>query len=315
MISRPGSPKLSRKQHAVDTLMAAPDKEEVARLAAETQKSMAALYNLHTALLNAVGGTVTHPLIQTFGAGIREFSSQCERMMSFLQQCHGHADDYIALAQYIISQPTADWMDFAQGTIARGRRLLDEAKELKQMHERGRKELLKAQSKIILMLQSKKNMPSRSSVAFERPIISPLRRGYTFPQPHIRSLLEVSHYALYPDGPEALKEGQNALDGISISLDQLYVSWKTYVSHIESISYHGISPQPTVEEVQKTINGWTHYQRVLISAISSISESSNAVLVDPPISKGNEEKNKSTPFWHWRWIFKKGGRLFTKGQV
>lgn len=67
---------------------------------------------------------------------------------------------------------------------------------------------------------------------------------------------------------------------MSTSLRDIVVFWKDHVDYLSTISSKGARFQPMNPGPENSAQTWTRYQSVLLAAISSISASSDAVLVN-----------------------------------
>jgi hypothetical protein len=100
--------------------------------------------------------------------------------------------------------------------------------------------------------------------------------------PADRPLSQFSETALLPGGPQSLSTSYIHLESMTASLTDIVAFWDDHVVHLAAISDKRtplVRPEP---ELQKSMAAWARYQTVLLAAISSISESSDAAAVDPP---------------------------------
>jgi hypothetical protein len=143
----------------------APDMERpVVSLADNIQKAMAALYNLHMALINALG--VTNPLLDQFRRSRDAFRSECDNLMLFLQHCHGHAEDYVSLCQFTLTRKPSECWAFFSDIFVGAKKLSGEADEIRVAHEKGYKELRRNRSK--LMATFTRTLPPSPTVGRSR---------------------------------------------------------------------------------------------------------------------------------------------------
>lgn len=100
--------------------------------------------------------------------------------------------------------------------------------------------------------------------------------------PHNDFLKMVSD-ALRPDGAEAARTSYIALDAIVDSLRDLLAFWREHCYYLDGLVMKSI-PLPSIEsEVESLVRTWTRYQTTLRSVSSSISKSSDALIITPII--------------------------------
>ncbi|KAF7347940.1 hypothetical protein MVEN_01551900 [Mycena venus] len=207
---------------------------------------MAALYGLHMALVNEP--KLKYNLLEQFKRGRDAFRVECNKLTSLLQHCHGHADDYVSFCQFTTSQPPSECFAFLVDVHADAKKVLEEVESVKREHD------------------------NRSRVPKGRTSLAD-RRLSQFP--------ETASKALLPDGPQSLTASYIHLESMSASLTDIAAFWVDHVVHLAAISDKRtplVRPEP---ELQKSMAAWARYQTVLLAAISSISESSDAAAVDP----------------------------------
>jgi hypothetical protein len=118
----------------------------VVSLAENTQQTMAALYNLHTALVNEP--KLKYNLLEQFKRGRDAFRVECDKLTSLLQHCHGHADDYVSFCQFTASRPPSECFAFLVDVHADAKKVLEEVKSVKREHEKSYKALQRNGSKL-----------------------------------------------------------------------------------------------------------------------------------------------------------------------
>jgi hypothetical protein len=118
---------------------------------------MAGLYRLQTALINTsaqrqslIGGQ----FLEDFEKNREVFRADWEKIILFLQQCYGYADDYISLCESAVADPTSpqNWV-FLQDVVTTAKKVLVEAKAVKDRHERIFMELRSYRPKLLSALQ------------------------------------------------------------------------------------------------------------------------------------------------------------------
>ncbi|KAJ7918727.1 hypothetical protein B0H13DRAFT_1991468 [Mycena leptocephala] len=260
-----------RRPSGSPSIVQAPDMERpVVSLAENTQQTMAALYNLHTALVNEP--KLKYILLEQFKGGRDAFRVECDNLTSVLQHCHGHADDYVSFCQFTASRPPSECFAFLVDVHADAKKVLEEVKSVKREHEKSYKALQRNGSKLKSAFTRSMPPASQSRVAVSKGRTSPADRP----------LSQFSETALLPDGPQSLSTSYIHLESMTASLTDIAAFWDDHVVHLAAISDKRtplVRPEP---ELQKSMEAWARYQTVLLAAISSISESSDAAAVDPP---------------------------------
>lgn len=114
----------------------------VTALAQHIQKAMTTLYNLQTALLNAVeqNGT-SNPLLDEIQKIRINFKSEWENIIAFLQHCHGYTEDYLSLCEFATTRSDSECWALLSDVVMGAKRISDEAESAKNLHERRYKEL------------------------------------------------------------------------------------------------------------------------------------------------------------------------------
>ncbi|KAJ6463325.1 hypothetical protein C8R45DRAFT_516624 [Mycena sanguinolenta] len=273
-----------RRPSGSPSVVQAPDLERpVVSLADNTQQTMAALYGLHMALVNEP--KVKYNLLEQFKRGRDAFRVECNKLTSLLQHCHGHADDYVSFCQFTTSRPPSECFAFLADVHADAKKVLEEVESVKREHDKSYMALQRNGSKLKSAFTRSFPPANRSRAAV------PKGRNSTAGRP-LNQLRETA--TLLPDGPQSLFTSYIHLKSMSASLTDIAAFWDDHLVHLASISNKRtplVRPEP---ELQK----WGRYQTVLLAAISSISESSDAAAVDPPkadVSAPNASAVKAIP--------------------
>lgn len=85
-----------------------------------------------------------------------------------------------------------------------------------------------------------------------------------------------------PAGALAVTDSFAALEGISRDLGDLVAFWSHQTQYLAEISAKQRMLPVTEADVVPTVELWRRYQSTILDAISSISESSDALTVSPP---------------------------------
>ncbi|KAF9481098.1 hypothetical protein BDN70DRAFT_931212 [Pholiota conissans] len=88
------------------------------------------------------------------------------------------------------------------------------------------------------------------------------------------------HYPPHEDSVEILYE---ALESIQSSLKDLFVFWDGHVSFLNLVLNRQTNFPAPGEETQATVQTWTEYQRVILKANSSISQSIETMNMEPVV--------------------------------
>jgi hypothetical protein len=199
--------------------------------------------------------------------------------MLFLQHCHGHAEDYASFCQFTLTRRPADCLAFFSDIYIGAKKILGEANDIMEGHEKGYKDLRRNRSK--LMATFSRTLPPPPILGRSR--VPERRRGSV--DLTTDQYLQAAQAALRPDGIESVSASYLSLKDIGTSLKDITAFWDDHVVHLAAISEQRVDLVRPKAEVLKSVESWTRYQSVLLSAISSISESSDAVMVDPPVSQ------------------------------
>jgi hypothetical protein len=126
-----------------------PDPEGAAvSLADGVQKSMAAMYSLQTALINARAHAGASPApLKAFKEHRENFKAAWNSIIEFLQQCHSYTADYVSLCDYAVRRPPAECLPFFKRVLVLAKSICDQAKIVQQGHEKVYKELLQHKKK------------------------------------------------------------------------------------------------------------------------------------------------------------------------
>ncbi|KAJ7292873.1 hypothetical protein C8J57DRAFT_1703750 [Mycena rebaudengoi] len=276
--------KQPRRPPGSPPVVQAPDMERpVVSLADNTQQTMAALYGLHMALVNEP--KTKYNLLEQLKRGRDAFRVECNKLTSLLQHCHGHADDYVSFCQFTTSRPSSECFTFLVDVHADAKKVLEEVKSVKREHEQSYKALQRNGSKLKSPFTRSCPPASQSRV--------PKGRRFTADRP-LNQFPETASKALRPDGPQSLSTSYIHLESMSTSLTDIAAFWDDHVGHLAAISDKRtplVRPEP---ELQKSMAAWARYQTVLLAAISSISESSDAAAVDPPTPGVKADQHKDS---------------------
>jgi hypothetical protein len=260
----------------------------VVSLADNTQQTMAALYGLHMALVNEP--KTKYNLLEQFKRGRDAFRVECNKLTSLLQHCHSHADDYVSFCQFTTSRPPSECFALLVDVHFDAKKVLEEVKSVKREHEQSYKALQRNGSKLKSTFtqtfppasQSRgKRLFFSAPRDYNKPAAVPKRRPSAEDRP-LSQFPETASKALHPDGPQSLSTSYIHLESMSTSLTDIAAFWDDHAGHLAAISDKRtplVRPEP---ELQKSMAAWARYQTVLLAAISSISESSDAAAVDPP---------------------------------
>lgn len=107
----------------------------VTSLAENVQKAMAALYNVHSALISIRRSKRTNNLLEQFVQSKNSFRAECETFTMFLQISHGNVEDFISLCQFLLlGRPMKDCLSLAEDILHSARNVLQEAKDIQRAH-------------------------------------------------------------------------------------------------------------------------------------------------------------------------------------
>ena len=103
------------------------------------------------------------------------------------------------------------------------------------------------------------------------------------------SFIQAAQAALNPDGKSSLHESFAAFDQIGTSLHDIVIFWKDQIEGLDAILPKSeMKRSPPMDEIATSAHKWRLTHVPLLAAISSISESSDAVTVNASSSKPRE---------------------------
>jgi hypothetical protein len=124
---------------------------------------MAGLYRLQTALINTSAqrrSLIGRQILEDFEKNREIFRADWEKVILFMQQCYGYADDYISLCEFAVADSTSpqNWV-FLQDVVTMAKKVLVEAKAVKDRHERIFTELRSYRPKLLSALRNDTSAP------------------------------------------------------------------------------------------------------------------------------------------------------------
>jgi hypothetical protein len=214
---------------------------------------MAALYDLQTALIDAVAQRPEFSsLLDGFKQNREIVRKEWERNLAFLQESQGYADDYLSLCQFALDEPASDCLAFARNILQVARKVTDQVLRAKSRHDNLYQKFQKQRYGLESILSS----TGPSSIA-------------------------LTHGALRLDGRDALLQSYTALREIGTAFVDLVAFWKNHVGYMEAITSENAQPfLLTKEELRQSADTWRQYKPMLAQAVMSISLSCDAVAVD-----------------------------------
>jgi len=208
------------------------------------QTSMAALYDLHTALIDAVA---QHPefsgLLDDFKQNREIIRKEWERNLTFLQESQGYTEDYLSLCRFALDEPVSDCLTFARNILQVARKVTDHALRAQSRHGNLYEKFQKQQHALAPLL----------------------------PGTH-RSSISPTHGALRLSGRDALVQCDAALREIGTSLGDMAAFWKHHVGYMDTITSERAKPFSTaMEELKQSTDTWRLFNPMFSQAVMSIS--------------------------------------------
>jgi hypothetical protein len=108
----------------------------VAELARAIQETMAALFNLQTALVNYFSNKNSKGPIEAFQKIRDMLRTDWEKSILFFQRCQGYAGDYISLCQYSATRQAPETLAFAKDVLEMAKSLSQEVSVLRTKHDK-----------------------------------------------------------------------------------------------------------------------------------------------------------------------------------
>lgn len=242
----------------------------VQSLADGIQSAMRAMYNVQMALIESLPFSRGSSSILDEFKKIREhFRLEWEKHSTFLQNCFNYCDEWISLCDFAVAlPPVGEGFALAGDVLALAKAVCNEAVDVKSRHERLNRDLRRHKHKLASVLLSLENSRERTDGR----------------RPHASSNAHFFQDSLRPNGTESLAEAYAALSNIGNALGDLLVFFKDHVDVLSKALSKGVGTFPmTLSELRTSAEKWRNSQFVLLGAMSSISESSDAVTVDPVV--------------------------------
>jgi len=250
-------------------------------LANNIQRAVATLYTLHTALINTLA--VTNPLLDQFRRSRDAFRLECNNLMLFLQHCHGHAEAYASFCQFTLSRSPSECLAPFSDIFVGATKILREADDITFEHKKRYKELL-AFTQAVPSPTFSRSRGKRCFLDSSRPFsngpVHAVRRRAS-PDASASQFLPAAHAALRPGILQSESTSHLALEDIGILLGEILAFWDDHFVHLAAVSERRVELIRPRIEVLKSVESWTRYQSILLAAISSIAESSDAVMAVP----------------------------------
>jgi len=97
----------------------------------------------------------------------------------------------------------------------------------------------------------------------------------------LREFVQVAEASLHPDGFQALRASETALDAIGTSLRDFVRVWEGQIDDLLAIQSKPGDAVPKSQELKNHMERWGRYRREIQIGVSSISASSDAAAVNP----------------------------------
>ncbi|EGN92552.1 hypothetical protein SERLA73DRAFT_190890 [Serpula lacrymans var. lacrymans S7.3] len=279
----------------------APDLERIAlALANGTTEAATALYKLQTALNNYNDKKPIPRQLDSFSSFKSDFLAGLEALISFLQNCHGYADDYVTLCESS-STNLATQKSLLTVHLATVKQTCSEAGALMTGYDETYSKFNECRLKYLFQ--------RRFSVPTGPLYPSRTTRGTTMDD-SIPDFVKAARAAVRPNEAEALAASNAALQHIQESLKDLVAFWKdeSYVLHSLVVALNSNSATISRESQRVAMEKWRHYQTVILGAMSSIAASADVTKVDAPQSSLKPQKGiwgmvRYPAEWKWTNLF------------
>jgi len=287
---------LFRNERKGSGIVNSPDLERiVVALANGTAEAATALYKLQTALYNYNDKKPVPRHLDSFRSFKNDFLADLEIFISFLQNCHGYADDYVTLCESS-SMDLETQESLLDAHLVAVKQTCSEAGALMTGYDKTYSKFNECRLKHLF--QRRFSVPAPLSV-------SRTTRGTTMDD-SIPDFVRAARAAVRPNETEALAASNEALQHIQESLRDLVAFWKDEAYALNSLVVALNSNSATVprESQRRTMEKWRRYQTVMLGSISSIAASADATKVDPPQSSGKQREGMwglvhYTSEWKW----------------
>ncbi|KDR78082.1 hypothetical protein GALMADRAFT_1300736 [Galerina marginata CBS 339.88] len=224
-------------------------------LAENVQRVMGAFYDVHKALL--VSTKVQKAEIERFRQTKGVFRTECESLRQVLQGAYRHAVDFATSCQ----RAPNDRFISAKRCQTSGKGVLRDLQAITKAYDRNLEEFRPQQSILTGYLMVKKRNGSRpSSVASHDAVPHP----------------ETTVIALFA-----------ALEDIESSLRDLLAFWDNHATFLTLVVNRQSNFPSPGDETKATVELWVRYQAAILQTSSSISQSADAMSVDPSITPLN----------------------------
>jgi len=263
-------------------LVAPPDLQRgVTPLAYGVQESMASLYRLQQALIDAAKNDAQSDAdVQLFLQNRDIFRADWTKYEDLLQQCHTYCLDYISLLENVATQPSSAVLTFSQSILDMGTEIHADVIRMRAKHQRTYSEFLAYTSEL-----------SRGvSLSIMRRNTVPLGNAADASE-HTKalSLAQLRQHATDSvTGRELIATIQDSLRRIDTALRDLVVFWKDQVDELKSITSKP-NATSTAEDPAKSVERWARYDAAVLEAISSILQSLDAIVINCPLRTSRDE--------------------------
>ena len=207
-----------------------------------------------------------------------------------LQNSYNYSSEYLSLCDILATEAAnseALWIFYDVCALAR--KIYDEAAHVKMRHKKVYDELKRRGSKVSTVLSDAakvsniggvcgNQMARQSSLTRQRSAFRVANQRCDR-SPDVSAFVEAAHASLHPDGKASLLDSYSALDQVGFALADLVAFWKDHVNGLFAISSKRGSSRP-LDELRASEGRWKSAQPALLTAISSISASSDAVTVN-----------------------------------
>jgi len=265
-------------------LVAPPDLQRgVTPLAYGVQESMASLYRLQQALIDATKNDPQSDAdVQLFLQNRDIFRADWTKYEELLQQCHTYCLDYISLLENVATHPPSAILTFSQSILDMGTEIHADVVRMRAKHQRSYSEFLAYTTELSRGVFRSLPLMRRNTV--------PLGNAADASE-HTKalSLAQLRQHATDSvTGKELIATIQDSLRRIDTALRDLVVFWKDQVDELKSITSKP-NATSTAEDPAKSVERWARYDAAVLEAISSILQSLDAIVINCPLRTSRDE--------------------------
>ncbi|CAA7263973.1 unnamed protein product [Cyclocybe aegerita] len=262
---------ISAAKEPIGTVIPPTLERPVVSLVQNVQKVMEAAYNVHKVLLDK-NMKSSKKVMEHFLQVKHIFRMECESIRQILQSGYRHASDYAASSQ----RAPNDRSISPKHCYLSAKSVLQDVQDVVQGYEKPLHEFKNQRNDLTEAL--------KSSAQERQPPQGDPDISASTPFVNLSSRAQDPVGAFY-----------NSLEDVHSSLQDILGFWDHHVSYLVLLVNRQTNFPTPGEETKAVVKLWVSYQAALLQASSSISESADAMSVDPVVAEGPFQKHTFPP--------------------